>query len=284
MLTTKQAHLQALESLHKGANTSTKSNSTPKNSAPKEHKEKKSRSTPKNVKQETNNGGGGSSSSGKKMVSIQYMSASKPKLQNRLFYDVINYLKEVERGVTVEELSAEMPGFDFKSPEISEQLKMNTKIQFEDGKYSFRPSYGIKNASELLDLINKSPNGIEIEQLKDSYKALEADLKKLAEQKEIFVIRNEETKSDSIFPNDPRYRAAVSEEFSKLWRSIKTPDDVELEKEMKAAGIASTKEEEKAPVKRPASKKKESKKRKSTNITNRHVTGVDILSEYVPKK
>lgn len=66
------------------------------------------------------------------------MTAAKPKSTNRLLYDVLSYLKEADREVTAEELMSDLPGYDFKSSEVTQQLQMNAKIHYEDGKYSFK--------------------------------------------------------------------------------------------------------------------------------------------------
>jgi len=121
--------------------------------------------------------------------------------------------------------------------------------------------------------------------LKDAYKTLEIDLKKLVEQQDVLLVRNEETKFDVVYPNDPRYRLSVSMEFVKLWKAIKSPDEVGLENALNLAGIASAKEEEVKIVKRP-SKKKEARKRKITKITNTHILGAgfDITKDYTAQK
>lgn len=108
---------------------------------------------------------------------------------------------------------------------------------------------------------------------------------KLLEQKEVIVIRNDETKFDIAYPNYSHYRISVSEEFVKQWRNIKTPDEADLEKALQAAGIALAKEEEVKTVKRPA-KKKEPKKRKMTKITNTHILdiGLDLTKAYTVEK
>jgi len=274
LLTTKQLHLQAIDLLNKPAKTpkaSAAKTSTPKQTAPKPPKPK---STPK-LKQE----------GPMKSISIQHMSEVKPKNQNQLLYHVLSYLKDVEKGVTVEELSADVAGYDFNNPEISQQLLQSAKIQFEEGKYSYKPMYPVRNVNELLELINKTPNGIEVEQLKESYKALWDDLKKLEEQKEVVFIKHDESPPHNaryvVFPNYIHYRVSVSEEFMKEWKTLKPPHTVEVEKELSKAGIK-TAEEEAQPFKRAAPKKKEPRKKKVSKPTNAHLANLDVTKAYTP--
>ena len=91
-----------------------------------------------------------------------------------------------------------------------------------------------------------------------------------------------------MYPNDRRYRIAVAEEFRNLWRGVPLPaSDVDLEREMRAAGITVVEEEEdKGPKKRPSKNKKQQRK-KIMKYTNTHIlpgSGIDLSKDYVPDK
>jgi transcription initiation factor TFIIE subunit beta len=220
-----------------------------------------------------------------KNFSVQHMSAQRAKPNPRVMYDVIKYLMEVEKPAQADEIHAST-GHDIKgNPNMMEALQSNPKIHYEDGWFSFKPLYPVKNLHELLELINNNPNGIDVADLKDSYKTVEQDIKKLLEQREIISIRNDDAKTDIVYPNDPRYRIAVSDEHKMIWRSIKIPDEVELEREMKAAGLTVVEEvADKKPIKRQSSKQKKERKRKITKITNTHIlaSGIDLTKDFVP--
>jgi len=63
---------------------------------------------------------------------------------------------------------------------------------------------------------------------------------------------------------------------------------VDLEREMRAAGIAMIEEEEdKAPKKRPSKKDKKQQRKKIMKYTNTHIlpgSGIDLSKDYVPEK
>jgi len=215
------------------------------------------------------------------------MSAQKAKPSQRILYDVIKYLRDLEKPANAEDIHVAM-GYDLKgTPDLMEALQSNVKISYEDGWFSYKPPYSVKTIHELLELINKTPEGIEVSELKDCYKTVDADIKKLLEQRDVIVIQNSDTKFDNVYPNDPRYRIAVAEEFRKAWLSIPLPDEVDLEREMKAAGVKLVEEEEdKAPRKLPSKKEKKPKKR-IVKYTNVHIlgTGIDLTKDYVaPEK
>jgi transcription initiation factor TFIIE subunit beta len=274
-LTTKQLQLRALDSMKQQPKSTTKPVPS-SNTAPVPSSSRKPPSLKAQVKTE-----GGSN---KPVMSIQHMSTPRSRPNQRVFYDVIKYLNEVERPVTIDEIHA-ATAHDIKgNPELLEELKANAKIHYEDGWFSYKPMYDAKNIHDLLDLFNKNPNGIDIADLKDAYKTVEQDIKKLLEQRDIVAIRNEDTKSDILYPNlDPRYRITISDEFKKLWREIRIPDDIDLEREMKEAGLTLV-EEEQNQVRKPASKAKKPRKARLRKITNTHILGtdIDITKDYVP--
>lgn len=112
---------------------------------------------------------------------------------------------------------------------------------------------------------------------------------KLKEQNDVILITNADTKTDNVYPNDPRYRIAVAEEFRNLWRGVPLPaSDVDLEREMRAAGITQVEEEEdKGPKKRPSKKDKKQQRKKILKYTNTHISpdsGIDLSKDYVPDK
>lgn len=205
-----------------------------------------------------------------------------------MLYDVINYLKNLDKpAATVEEIHT-TTGHDIKAaPGMMEVLQSNPKINFDGGWFSYKPPYSVKNIHELQDLINRTPDGIEVNELKDCYKTVDEDVKKLLEQREVIVVQNADTKTDNVYPSDPRYRIAVADEFKKAWLSISLPDEVDLEREMKAAGVKLVEEEaEKAPRKLPSKKEKKAQKKRIVKYTNVHIlgTGIDLTKDFVPEK
>lgn len=222
-----------------------------------------------------------------KGISIQHMTVQKARSNQRLLYDIINFLRDSEKPVSAETIH-EVTGHDIKTiPGLLESLQANVKINYEDGWFSYKPPYSVKNIHELLDLINKSPDGIEVSELKDCYKTVDEDIRQLKDKSDIVAILNTDTKYEVAYPNDPRYRIVVADDFKKTWFSVPLPaSDVDLEREMKAAGMkVLVEEEDMTPHKRPNKNKKE-KRKKILKYTNVHLqnTGIDLSKDYVPDK
>jgi hypothetical protein len=95
----------------------------------------------------------------------------------RLIFDLVNYLRQVDRAVTAEEIARDT-GIDLQnSPELVESLKANPKVGIVDGQwYSYKPTHDITNKQELLALLSKRPEGIDTAELADCYKGIKEDV------------------------------------------------------------------------------------------------------------
>lgn len=264
----KQLHLSALNSLQRTPTARPGQASPAASPSPRVSSTPKASSTPRTTK----------------TVSIQHMSTQKAKTNQRLLYDVINWLRDTDKPATAEEIHA-ATGYDIKAtPGMMEALQSNVKIAYEDGWFSYKPPYSVKNIHELRELIHKTPDGIEVSELKDCYKTVDEDIKKLLEDHDVLVVQNADTKSDNVYPNDIRYRISVADDFKKAWLSITVPDAVDLEREMRAAGLKlAEEEEEKTARKLPSKKDKKAQKKRIIKYTNTHMlgTGIDITKDYV---
>ena len=171
--TTQQLHLRALNSLKNVKTSNNNNNVAPPTRAP---------STAKPAPRH-------------KAISIQHMTVQKARSNQRLLYDIVNYLRDAEKPVTAVEIH-EHTGHDLKTvPGLLESLQANIKVSYEDGWFTYKvnttpslvsilvpnlcikPPYSLKNIHELSDLINKTPDGIELSELKDCYKTVDEDIK-----------------------------------------------------------------------------------------------------------
>jgi len=62
-------------------------------------------------------------------------------------------------------------------------------------------------------------------------------LKELHESGKIMVISNPERKTQVFYPNESNIKITLPQDLKDLWREIKIPDEIDLEREMKQAGL-----------------------------------------------
>jgi len=225
----------------------------------------------------------------KSTMSISHMSQTKAKPTLRIVFDIVTYLKKEEKPLSKDEISIST-GHEI-TPEVDEQLRQNPRIKVisdsvSDILYCFKPIHEVKNREELCQLVLAQPNGIPLSDLRDSYKEVEKDAKKLAEERKVVILRNQETKDDVIYPVDPGYNVSIFPDFITLWKGIKIPDAIDLEREMREAGISLTDQVEVKKPKRPSSKEKKTKQRRldMNKITNVHMKDkLDLTKDYVPE-
>lgn len=116
----KQLQLNALDSLKTPIKTSAAPSASSSSSTP--------RATPKAAPK----------TASKPTISIQHMSAQKAKTHQRMLYDVINYLRDIDKPATAEDIHA-ATGFDIKTtPGMMEALQSNVKISFEDPWFTYK--------------------------------------------------------------------------------------------------------------------------------------------------
>jgi TFIIE beta subunit core domain len=73
-----------------------------------------------------------------KTISIQHMTVQKAKSNQRMLYDIVNYLKNSEKPVSAETIH-EATGHDIKTiPGMMETLQSNVKIAYDDGWFSYK--------------------------------------------------------------------------------------------------------------------------------------------------
>eukprot|EP01132_Coremiostelium_polycephalum_P002353 gene2353-2903_t len=272
----KSAHLKALERFEK---------SKPKTPAPSSSSSSSTSTSSvyKHVPKTTSSSGYNSSKS-------VYMSANlsskitTTKTSQRIIYDVVNYLKTLE-GVpaSLEEIK-HSTGHEIEGHyELIEKLKTNPKVVSHDNNYySFKPLYNVKNQKDILELLSSHPNGILVSDLAESYTNASADVKKLKESKEIFAMKNTDSAGDVIFPNDERFRMNVSKELIDLWKDIKVPNEADLEREMKEAGLSIVESSETTKITKAATKQKKERKRRTTKLTNTHIENFNPNETFPP--
>ncbi|KAL6049511.1 transcription factor TFIIE beta subunit, TFIIEB, Tfa2 [Balamuthia mandrillaris] len=211
--------------------------------------------------------------------------AANQKTTSSMLFDVITFLKDADRAVTEEEIAANT-GLQISAyPDLLNSLKNNPKVGVVDKWFSYKPTYDVTNKEELLDLIMKTPDGIDSAELKDSYKNVVKDTKELQEEGKILVVYNSEAKTNILYPNEPHLRFEVFPEFKEMWKEVKVPDQVDLERSLNEAGLKLLPEDDELKsekYKQPKEKKK--RKKRKVKITNTHVVEIDLSRDFTPSE
>ena len=158
---------------------------------------------------------------------------------------------------TSQELSYEIAVgdiYEIKDPKTGEYLidalKRNTKIIFDDttdtsGKdlWLFKAD-GASCREELLALVNRNPLGYKEPEEKDAYNGVKDDVEALAENKDVYLLINAETKIRVMFPRDRNLQLQVDSDIKQLWKDCwQKAKSADLEQDLKAEGLAPTKQE-----------------------------------------
>jgi len=206
-------------------------------------------------------------------------SAPKSKPMSRHLHTVIQYLLERKfkelPTMTIDEIIRDTH-IDMKPLEASDMLAGNPKIHFENGRYSYQGMYNINNKNDLLELIAHSSGGILLNNLKDCYAQVEADVKALVAERKIFSIKNADIGTDVLFYNNQVYSIHINEEFKKMWHDIKVPDEIDLQNRLKDLGIKSQGDIDELNAsatkkRKPTEAKKSKKQKKAKVLTNTHL-------------
>jgi len=136
----------------------------------------------------------------------------------------------------------------------------------------------LKVKKNVFEVIIKSFDGIDMEELKDSNKKIEEFVTQLTTEKKILRIKNSDTNNFILYPNDNAYKMDVCEEFKKFWAITRVPtDDNDLKREMRAIGLAPTQQASDELKEKRSNEKRQKKKRKRVvKLHNTHVFGLEL--------
>ncbi|MCH94494.1 general transcription factor IIE subunit 2-like, partial [Trifolium medium] len=60
--------------------------------------------------------------------------------------------------------------------DVFDNLRKNPKVNYDGQRFSYKAKYGLKDKTELLQLIRKYPEGIAVFDLKDAYPTVMEDM------------------------------------------------------------------------------------------------------------
>ncbi|CAL9084213.1 unnamed protein product [Musa textilis] len=192
---------------------------------------------------------------------------------------VIDLLFETRQAFTPEDIN-EACYVDVNSNKaLFDSLKKNTKVKYDGKRFSYKSKYDIKGKDQLLSLVRKYPEGLQVVEVKDSYPSVLEDLQALKTAGQVWLLSNMDSQEDIVYPNDPKVMIKVDDDLKQLFRGIELPRDmVDIEKELQKNGMKpatnTAKRRAMAQVHGVTSKPKPKKKReitRRTKLTNAHL-------------
>lgn len=140
--------------------------------------------------------------------------------------DVVDHLESTRQALTAEQLREAVQHDIEGNTDLYNQLQNNPKIRINpEGKYEYKPEHELRNMHEVLALISRHPKGLLLKRVKDAYKGVGDDVKKLKEDKKVWCIHNTQEKDDVLFPQDPKPLISLNQDLVDFWHSTQVPED-----------------------------------------------------------
>ncbi|XP_041460072.1 transcription initiation factor IIE subunit beta-like [Lytechinus variegatus] len=170
---------------------------------------------------------------------------------------------------------------------VNEALPNNPKVTFEDGKYSFKPAYNVRNRKEMVRLLKRHDQrglgGIMMDDVMESLPHAKIGIKKLEKAGEIIILTRPD-KKQVVYYNDRTYKLKIEEEFKELWNSttVDSLDEEKIQDYLKKQGINSMKDHGPKKFNAPQRKKPNRKGQRKFKTHNDHIS--DVLKDYSDAK
>ena len=195
---------------------------------------------------------------------------------------IVDHLHRVEREVGLDEVQRELGVDVLQVPRLLDSLKSNPMVTVvEEGDLvilRYTAKHAVKGRDDLLELIRRSPDGINSSELADSYKKVAIDTFALVKEGLVLEVARPRTLATSgrderyLFPWDPRFDVRVDADVVAAWHAVPIPEGAdEFDAALKRAGIQPA---FRRTVRKRASKegkKRKKAKRKYDYRTNTHM-------------
>lgn len=194
---------------------------------------------------------------------------------NTFVHKILDFLKRHDRALGYREVE-ENTGIDILSnPNLVRSLKTNPKILLTHQSIQFVPTYSIRSAQDLLNILKQvsSQEGIEMSKLEDSPVNIKGFVEALRSEGKIIVLKDLDG-SEIVFHNENPF-PHVKDEIKELWASIKVPNYHDITEELNNAGLKSSGNQTIRKIK-PLKSVKSKKNKRRVTITNTHVKGLDL--------
>ncbi|KAI0497576.1 hypothetical protein KFK09_020807 [Dendrobium nobile] len=172
---------------------------------------------------------------------------------------------------------------------VFDSLRNNHKVHYDGRCFSYKSKHDLKGKDQLLSLIRKYPEGLAVADVKDSYASVMDDLQALKGAGQVWLLANNDSQEDIVYPNDPKVVIKVDDDLKQLFRGIELPRDMaDIEKDLQKNGMkpATNTAERRAAAQvygipsKPKPRKK-SGISKRTKLTNAHLPEL-FQNIYVP--
>ncbi|KAG1684990.1 hypothetical protein DVH05_009820 [Phytophthora capsici] len=148
----------------------------------------------------------------KETVVSQVDASSVPKNDGAKVYKILEYLRRVpmHKAVSVADIFKHT-GIDLSmDDQVEQRLKNNPKVRVQGDQYAYQAKYDIKNQMQLLKILDRTPDGMPIEDLIDCYVGVEDDLKELTRTGEIICLKNADKGAEVYYSRGPAFLVDLS--------------------------------------------------------------------------
>ncbi|KAK9818249.1 hypothetical protein WJX72_009560 [[Myrmecia] bisecta] len=188
--------------------------------------------------------------------------------------DVLDFLKVERRPLSADEILQAKNVNIVPGAELYDELKNHQRVRVTaEGLFEYKALHDLQDKQELLQLLQKAPEGTHAGDVKDAYIGVMDDIAALRQEGRLIVMPCWETQDNVLYPTDPKMESfSIDQDIVDLWYNIKVPEDpVEVEAELRKASIQAA--PRKAVRKRVAGGKRERKKReyRPRVVTNVHM-------------
>ncbi|KAK3250074.1 hypothetical protein CYMTET_40529 [Cymbomonas tetramitiformis] len=188
---------------------------------------------------------------------------------------LIDCLFEAEAPLTAQELKNRTEIDVLGDKALLEAFTENEKVQCQGEHFVYKAVHELGGSHELLHLLDKTPEGIPLAELKDAYKTILDDIKELQAKGRIWKLQNSDTLEEVVYPSDPRYSVSVDEDVAQKWHETKI--DLEPDaftRELHKAGIKPCLRMAAPQFVKPEMGKKKRKAAELRKYTNVHVAEI----------
>uniref|UniRef100_A0A914C4J8 Transcription initiation factor IIE subunit beta n=1 Tax=Acrobeloides nanus TaxID=290746 RepID=A0A914C4J8_9BILA len=198
------------------------------------------------------------------------------------------HLENQQWPISLKEALDEMKIYDVTKKQeawLNEALPKNPKLQYdEEGKFTFKPPYKVKNRGTLLALLQKQgregKGGILLSELNECVPKADDLVKSLGNNVVDVQTQLNKRKDHVYFYNDPETDYDVDEDFRHLWNqcTVSHLDENKIAEYLQKHGIASVKDLAPKRVMTGPLKRKAVKRRANQNLQNQHI--IEDLVDY----
>ncbi|KAL7746586.1 transcription factor TFIIE beta subunit, TFIIEB, Tfa2 [Sorochytrium milnesiophthora] len=193
-------------------------------------------------------------------------------------------LKRAKGPMTPQQIYETTKIYLAQNPQLETAMRTDPHIVWDASNktYAWKADFQIHTKEELLAFVRDraSEGGVDVSKLKESCPNVVALAKDLAAEKLVYILANAKDQSPRFLFNNPHPPVVdgdydMDPEVKEIWNKLQVPDDVDLRKQLEAAGMKEQKTFEQKAEQRTKQKKRAQRRVKLTN-THLAGTGIDL--------